>query len=120
MVPDMDGEALQLVVEEFLRREDIKTDMCLGLMKLLCYGGHIPQIQLLLKAGADVNGEDPSGVSILHVAAMRSPQAVRLLLTAGANINKVDKEGRTPLKLATEAGNTEIVRILLEAGAQSS
>ncbi|WP_410541877.1 ankyrin repeat domain-containing protein [Wolbachia endosymbiont (group E) of Neria commutata] len=38
--------------------------------------------------------------------------AVKLLLANGANISAIGDEGKTPLQVAEEKGNTEIVNIL--------
>lgn len=42
---------------------------------------------------------------------------VKMLLEAGTDINAVDNMGNTALSLAKKAGYTEIVQLLLDAGA---
>lgn len=51
--------------------------------------------------------------TLLHAAAAGGQQAtVQILLLFGADRNALDPEGRTPLKVATEKGHTELVEIL--------
>lgn len=44
-------------------------------------------------------------------------QVARLLIAAGAETNAADNLGRTPLSVAAETGDAELVSILLQAGA---
>ena len=49
----------------------------------------------------------------LHCAANYNlTDLVRLLLEKGADVNAVNKDGKTPLDLAEENGNKEVVDIL--------
>lgn len=93
--------------------------------------------RLLLKYGADVNlASELTGETSLHVAALRgfakgSTECVKLLLEAGANPNVHTKNGvetpsfasgttvcgETPLHFAAAFGDEEMVRALVEAGA---
>lgn len=45
-------------------------------------------------------------------------EKIRLLIQAGANVNAKDNNGNTALSLAQKAGNTEIIKLLIEAGAK--
>jgi ankyrin repeat protein len=42
---------------------------------------------------------------------------VKLLIEKGANLDEDDIEGRTPLNVASQNGHLEVVRLLVEAGA---
>jgi serine/threonine-protein phosphatase 6 regulatory ankyrin repeat subunit B len=46
-----------------------------------------------------------------------SLEVVRLLLEKGANIDSKGNDGSTALKWATDAGHTEVVKLLQERGA---
>ena len=95
--------------------------------------GHIPLMQMLLKAGADVNFElDPNvhGIYISvgyggtetalgYAAYEGQTDNVRLLLKAGARPNTPaqGRFSRTALQAAAERGHEDVVDILIEAGA---
>lgn len=91
-------------------------------------------IEFLLKAGADPNATDKSGVAPLHRAVRtRSTAAVEALLTGGADARSRNNGGSTPLHLAVQAtgrggsgspaareAQAQIVRVLLRHGARPS
>lgn len=56
-------------------------------------------------------------VALLHAALQRQAEPIQRLLQQGADVNTVDGRGRTPLWRASEKGNTEVVRTLLDAHA---
>jgi hypothetical protein len=55
--------------------------------------------------------------SLAHAAMKGREDTVRTLLTDGNDINAGNRNGETPLHLAAEQGNSDIVKILLEQGA---
>jgi ankyrin repeat protein len=73
-------------------------------------------IELALESGVDVNARGEYGRRALS-AAIRSPEAVRRLLKAGANPNLPGVDDYLPLSSAAAAGQLEVMRLLLEAGA---
>jgi len=74
--------------------------------------------ETLLEKGANVNGQDESGVSALHLAAENgNAELVALLLSRGAEVNARTDGGWTPLHGAAAAGQWEVARLLLEKGA---
>lgn len=89
-------------------------------------------IVFLLKAGADPNAPDRSGVTPLHRAVRtRCAAAVRVLLEGGAHARQRNGRGSTPLHLAVQTTGrggsgsaaarqqqTEIVRLLMAHGAR--
>ena len=98
--------------------------------------GHIPLMQMLLQAGADVNFEldpnvhgknTPAGyhayggteTALGYVAYKGQTDNVRLLLKAGARPNTPaqGRFSRTALQAAAERGHEDVVDILIEAGA---
>lgn len=84
-------------------------------------GKHSQIVEALLQAGArvDFRGSCPlPQESVLCMAAEGgSLEAVRLLVQRGAPPNAFDAHGRTPLMCATDVGNLEVMKFLLENGA---
>ena len=86
-------------------------------------------INCLIGLGADVNAADPNGFTPLMIASAsqnrqtweidlpskKSPEIVKSLLKADAAIDSKNYKGETALMLA--GGNPEVVRILIDAGA---
>ena len=55
--------------------------------------------------------------AVFYAAAFGSPQLVRDLISSGGDANFSDNYGTTPLAIAAQHGQTENMRILVEAGA---
>jgi ankyrin repeat protein len=91
----------------------------------------VATIECLLRAGANANSFDKSGVAPIHRAVRtRSAAAVQALLAAGAEADLANKNGSTPLHLAVQntgrsgSGDPEaveqqrqIIGLLLQHGA---
>jgi hypothetical protein len=75
---------------------------------------------LLVKMGAEVdrpsNGVQGWGTSLMHAIDAREAEAVIQALKAGAQVN-VEVDERTPLILAIRDRNVQLVKVLLEHGA---
>ena len=93
-------------------------------------------LRLYLFAGGYPSATNPNdGRTLLHMAArLHLPDFVRLLLKAGAKLNALDRDGMSPLREAIDvhafdntpakiaarnAGALEIVRLLVDAGANT-
>ena len=105
------------------RRNDHQTPL-----HAASYFGNVEIVRLLLDHGADpeANAEGSMGEKPLHkvsVGEYRSQEdGVRvgqLLLERGADVNTRRNDHQTPLHLASYFGNVEIVRLLLDHGADS-
>ena len=73
-------------------------------------GGHRECLELLIKAGADVNTTKKDGETALTAAAKGgNDELVELLIKEGANVNTVDKYGSTVLTMAAINGQTSCV-----------
>jgi len=55
--------------------------------------------------------------SILAASVIGDPRILESLLQAGANPNRLRVDGKTPIAIAAEQGNREVVRVLLAHGA---
>lgn len=91
----------------------------------LMYGvrdGKLKVAEYLLTRGADPNITDKQGFAPLHVAVARNDiELVKRLLSHGAAINaRTTGHGRTALLIAAMSGFVEMVRLLLDAGANPS
>lgn len=93
-----------------------------------CDKGYEKVVKALLEAGANIEAKDEDDQTSLHHAANGGhPEAAKLLLEAGAKTEVhtkgsdtgliLDNQGRTPLHLAAEQNNAEVVQILLAAEA---
>ena len=76
-------------------------------------------VELLLKAGADVNAKSKGGWTALMYASNNDRKdVVELLLKAGADINAKGKDGWTALMLASNNGYEGIVKLLKKHSAK--
>ncbi|KAI1285660.1 Ankyrin repeat and KH domain-containing protein 1 [Halotydeus destructor] len=84
-----------------------------------CAGGYEQVVELLLKSGANVEDHNENGHTPLMEAASAGHVAVaRILVQHGASINTHSNEFKeSALTLACYKGHLEMVRFLLEAGA---
>ncbi|XP_051930496.1 arf-GAP with coiled-coil, ANK repeat and PH domain-containing protein 2-like isoform X5 [Hippocampus zosterae] len=88
--------------------DDKKTPLIMAVR-----GGSLVTCEFLLQNAANVNQQDAQGRGPLHHATMlgRTGQ-VCLFLKRGANQNAADIEEKTPLAIAVEAANADIVTLL--------
>jgi hypothetical protein len=77
-----------------------------------------PMLRLLLAHGADVNGVGVYGMVPLHFT--KHPQEADVLLKAGAAVDARDHDGDTALMFAASSNKYDVVRYLLESGADIS
>ena len=82
--------------------------------------GNLDMIRFLVENGADVNrgakkGEQTALLSAIYGA---KPEAVRLLVELKADVNAKTSSGDTPLSVAQNGDQTDIVEILKKAGAK--
>ncbi|CAI7831175.1 unnamed protein product, partial [Closterium sp. NIES-53] len=80
--------------------------------------GSVKILELLLDHGADPNAQSDAGPPLLWACGHGKVAAAGVLLTRGANPDTPSEDGVTSLLTATAAGETEIVKLLLQHGAQ--
>jgi ankyrin repeat protein len=76
--------------------------------------GQTEIVKLLLNEGIDPSQSDPHGNTALHVAARGNKvDMADLMIAAGLGINVRNNFGQTPLILAVEQGNSQMIMWLL-------
>ena len=84
--------------------------------------GNLEVVRKLIEYNpADINARNAFGTTPLHWTSdgrhFKDGSVLRLLLENGADIDAQDHDGRTPLHWASDVGALEVVRVLLEHGA---
>lgn len=108
-------------VKEWAQSSAIRvTDALVGLTRAVALGD-TAKAEDALASGAEVNSQDPQGVTALMVAAInRNRDMAKLLIEKGADVNARTKRGLTPLMAAVVSGNIELVKFLLSKGADTN
>ena len=102
------------------KRDDLWTPLHLAF-----HAGKLEAARMLFEHNADVNARNDDGQVPLHLLSRWEPQqdegdgsdVAKQLLERGANVNEKDKDDATPLHLASYYKRPEIVRVLLDHGA---
>ena len=87
-----------------------------------CERAHTEAVKVLLTTAIDVNHVNNLGwtclleIVVLGDGGPRHREVTRMVLAAGANPNIADREGVSPLAHARRKGQTEIARLISEAG----
>jgi ankyrin repeat protein len=84
--------------------------------------GQLEMIQFLIKKGADINSTNDMNWNALMQACLQGFYSLaKILVEKGSDVNLVDKEkGATPLMLVAHSCSKQIVKLLLENGADKS
>ena len=90
------------------------------------YHGRLEMVRMLLSNGVNSNAKNHRGETALHVLSRCGPDSkdsvrvARLLLECGVDVNMQDNDHDSPLHSASYNGKLEIVRELLNHGANAS
>jgi len=88
-------------------------------LMLAAYNGHTEIVRKLLGSDAAIEQRDLAGrTALLYASTGPFAETVQLLLDNGAEPNIIDSEEHfSPLMYAASEGNLEVVKVLMEAGA---
>lgn len=114
-------EAVELLLKKGCNPNPTFTPQISALRNAIAQGKN-NMVPLLLEYGAKVKGDrDSGGSNPFHIAVKyQNGEALKMLLEGKAGMNEKDKDGYTPLMLAANNGEVEMVRALLEAGAKAA
>lgn len=118
---DGDLETLRILLGQGISCDAADQDGHTALM-FAAFNGHSEIVLYLLDAGAEIDRVDYLGrTALLYGSTGPFPETVRILLDRGADPNKVDgDEHFSPLMHAAAEGHLEVVKVLLEYGADRS
>lgn len=96
-----------------------ETPLIVALKDYKACGTSLSRIEMLIKAGADVNMKGLGGTLLVVAAISTRPDAVALLLKSGADVNGVDDAGYTAAMRVGDSTGTrpaEVLKLLIDAG----
>ncbi|XP_057595374.1 ankyrin repeat domain-containing protein 6 isoform X9 [Hippopotamus amphibius kiboko] len=80
--------------------------------------GHLSVVQILLKAGCDLDVQDDGDQTALHRAAVvGNTEVIGTLIQEGCALDRQDKDGNTALHEASWHGFSQSAKLLVKAGA---
>ncbi|XP_032131150.1 ankyrin repeat domain-containing protein 6 isoform X7 [Sapajus apella] len=80
--------------------------------------GHLPVVQILLKAGCDLDVQDDGDQTALHRATVvGNTEIISALIHEGCALDRQDKDGNTALHEASWHGFSQSAKLLVKAGA---
>ncbi|MFC0773397.1 ankyrin repeat domain-containing protein [Terrimonas alba] len=101
---------------------NVETWMDGPLLNYAVENENVDCINMLLKAGVNINAKDRNGKNALHIAAASDSKdaatIIQLLHKAGINMNIKDDDGKTPLTIAIEELRESNSKLLQSLGAK--
>ena len=111
------AEIVRALLEAGADPDTFESRWKMSSLSMAVQNGHIEIVEMLLAAGAAVEGYRPDGNTPLIVAGHRGrTEIARILLDAGADINARSRRGMTPLSAAVESGQLITAKFLAENG----
>ena len=89
-------------------------------LKVVIDTGNVAEVRDQIKRGADVNGRSDGTTPLVRATIGGQVDMVLALLELGADVNHTTVSGHTALSMALTMERDEIVRVLLQAGANPS
>ncbi|XP_053877576.1 ankyrin repeat domain-containing protein 6 isoform X2 [Malaclemys terrapin pileata] len=87
-------------------------------LHLAAYRGHLRVVQILLKAGCDLDIQDDGDQTALHRATVvGNTDVIATLIQEGCALDRQDKDGNTALHEACWHGFSQSAKLLVKAGA---
>ncbi|NXM24584.1 ANKR6 protein, partial [Oxyruncus cristatus] len=87
-------------------------------LHLAAHKGHLHVVQILLKAGCDLDVQDDGDQTALHRAAVvGNTDIIATLIQEGCALDRQDKDGNTALHEACWHGFSQSAKVLVKAGA---
>jgi ankyrin repeat protein len=108
-----DQEKIRQLVARNMGRINARNKDGVSVLSVAAAGGNREVVELLLKAGAYVDGQDNMGLTALMLAVTNGHKdVVECLLNAGAGIDIYNKFDGTALTIARSAEYTDIEELL--------
>ena len=101
--------------QEVYRRSDDTQEKWHDKLERAVRDGDVKTIDKLVRRGAKVNDAGRGDRPLLRQT--KDPAMVKKLIELGADVNAADGEGKTALMEAAHNGQSELVRLLIDAGA---
>lgn len=122
LIENITSGKLQEVKELLAKGASVNARNELGTTALMfaCDFGYFDIVSLLINKNANVDDKNGLGFTALHYAVQKPDlRVVRLLVNLSEEelenrINRKDEKGNTPLHLAVEAGNIDVIDFLLK------
>jgi ankyrin repeat protein len=98
---------------------ELTNDRKLTALHIAASNESIPILAALIDNGANLNTKNSNGQTALHISISNRYKkcALKLIQSRGCSLNDLDDKGFTPFHLAVMSGHIEIVKALIEAGA---
>lgn len=111
------------LIKQFLENGRDVNKTCLdGLVPIVkaVFEGNIDVMNVLLNYGANPDATFDTRSALSMSVIFNDIDAAKILIEAGADVDSYDGPGLTPLMLAVDEGNEEMVKLLIAAGADAS